>query len=89
MWWPHLASSIGVEFTHGRSSVSARTERLRRELERIEQEERNYRGHTRHSLAEMAGHKTREERVLAIREELKTLIEKAKEQSRHGSVWYS
>jgi hypothetical protein len=72
------------------SSVAARTRKLRRELERIEQEERRiYRGHTGHSLAEMAEHKTREERVLAIREELRTLIEKAKEQSRHGSVWYS
>jgi hypothetical protein len=72
------------------SSLAARTRKLRRELEHIEQEERrNYRGHTGHSLAEMAEHKTREERVLAIREELRTLIEKAKEQSRHGSVWYS
>ncbi len=33
-------------------------------------------------------HDKREFRVLAIRKEVRTLAEKAKEQLRHGSVWY-
>jgi type II secretory pathway component HofQ len=70
-------------------SIPGRTERLRREIELIQQEERRYRNSRGHSLAENAEHEKREFRVLAIREELRTLVEKAKEQSSHGSVWYS
>jgi hypothetical protein len=70
-------------------SIAGRTERLRREIELIQQEERRYRNHGSHSLAENAEHEKREFRVLAIREELRALVEKAKEQSSHGSVWYS
>jgi hypothetical protein len=71
------------------SSIVGRTEKLRREIELIEQEERSYRAHRSHSLAENAEHDKREFRVLAIREELRALVEKAKQQSSHGSVWYS
>jgi hypothetical protein len=71
------------------SSIAGRTEKLRREIELIEQEERLYRSRRSHSLAENAEHDKREFRVLAIREELRTLVEKAKQQSSHGSVWYS
>lgn len=71
------------------SSILSRTEKLRRELELIEQQEREYRTHLHHSLAEKAEHERREFRVLAIREELRTLVEKAKQQSTHGHVWYS
>ena len=71
------------------SSIAARTEKLRREIELIQQEERHYRIHRSHSLAENAEHEKREFRVLAIREELRNLVEKAKQQSSHGSVWYS
>lgn len=71
------------------SSVPARTEKLRREIELIQQEECSYRSHKSHSLAERADHDKREFRALAIREELRTLVERAKEQVSHGSVWYS
>ena len=70
-------------------SVAERTERLRREIELIQQEERRYRNNRSHALAENAEHQKREFRVLAIREELRTLFEKATKQSSHGSVWYS
>jgi len=71
------------------SSVAGRTEKLRREIELIQQAERSYRNHKSHSLAENAVHEKRKFRVLAIREELRALAEKAKRQSSHGSVWYS
>ena len=70
------------------SSIAVRTEALRREIELIQREERRYRNNRNHSLAENAEHQKREFRVLAIREELKTLVEKAKQQTSHGSVWY-
>ena len=69
-------------------SVAGRTEKLRREIELIQQEERRYRNHKLHSWAENAEHDRREFRVLVIREELRTLVEKAKQQLSHGSVWY-
>ena len=71
------------------SSIAARTEKLRREIELIQQEERRYRNSRCHSLAQNAEHEKREFRVLSIREELRALVEKAKQQSSHGSVWYS
>ena len=71
------------------SSIAGRTEKLRREIELIQQEERNYRSRRDHSLAQIAEREKREFRILAIREELRTLFEKAKQQSSHGSVWYS
>jgi hypothetical protein len=70
-------------------AIAGRTEKLRREIELIQQEERRYRNNRSHALAENAEHQKREFRVLAIREELRMLVEKAKEQSSHGSVWYS
>ena len=70
------------------SSIAGRTEKLRREIELIQQEERRYRNHRFHSSAENTEHDQREFRVLAIREELRTLVEKAKQQLSHGSVWY-
>jgi len=70
-------------------SIAGRTEKLRREIELIQQEERRYRNRRIHSLVENAEREKREFRVLAIREELRTLVEKAKQQSSHGSVWYS
>jgi hypothetical protein len=66
------------------TSVAGRTEKLRREIELIQQEERRYRNHKIHSLAENAEHGRREFRVLAIREELRTLVEKAERQLSHG-----
>ncbi len=70
-------------------SIAGRTGKLRREIELIGQEERIYRNNRSHSLAQNAEHEKREFRVLAIREELRTLVEKAKQRSSHGSVWYS
>ena len=71
------------------SSIGGKAEILRQEIEAILQEERHYHGRKGHSLAENAEHDKREFRLLAIREELRTLVEKAKQQSSHGSVWYS
>lgn len=71
------------------SSIAARTEDLRREIALIQQEEHSYGSRKNHSLAENAEHNKREFRMLAIREELRTLVEKAKEQFNHGTVWYS
>jgi hypothetical protein len=70
-------------------SIAVRTGMLRREIEMIQQAERNYRGHRNHSLADRAEHDKREFRVLEIREELKTLFNKGKQQLSHQSVWYS
>ena len=72
-----------------KTSIAGRTEKLRREIELIRQEERRYRSSRSHSLAQNAEHDKREFRVLAIREELRTLVERATQQSSHGSVWYS
>ncbi len=69
-------------------SIGGKAEKLRHEIETILQEERRYRSQKSHSPTENAEHGKREFRVLAIREELRTLVEKAKQQSSHGSVWY-
>lgn len=71
------------------SSIAARAEKLRHEIALIQQEEHRYRSHKNHSLAENTEHQKREFRILTIREELRMLVEKAKEQSNHGTVWYS
>ena len=71
------------------TSIAGRTERLRREVETIQQEERRYRTHRSHSLAENNEHVKREFRLVQIREELRALVEKSKQHSSHGSVWYS
>jgi hypothetical protein len=71
------------------SSIAGRTENLRREIALIQQEERSYRGHEIHSPLDRAEHAKREGRVLSIRDELKTLVEKGKQQLSHGLVWYS
>jgi hypothetical protein len=70
-------------------SIAGRTQRLRRETELIQQQEHRYRSHRGHSLAENEEHVKREFRILQISEELRTLVEKAKQRSSHGSVWYS
>ena len=54
------------------SSIAGRTEKLRREIELILQEERQYRSLKRHSATEISEHHKREARMLAIREELRT-----------------
>ena len=71
------------------SSIAGKTEKLRREIELIQQEEHTYRSHGSHSLADRDEHVKREFRVLAIREELRTLVERAKQRASHGSIWYS
>ena len=71
------------------SSIAGRTEKLRREIELIQQDERLYRSQPRHSLADKEAHVKREFRMLQIREALRTLVERARQQSSHGSVWYS
>jgi hypothetical protein len=71
------------------TSIAARTEELRREIALIQQAENSYSSRKNHSLTENAEHNKREFRILAIREELRTFVEKAKEQFNHGTVWYS
>jgi len=71
------------------SSIAARTEKLRREIALIQQEEHRYLILNNPAPTENGEHHKREFRILAIREELRTLVEKAKEQSNHGTVWYS
>jgi hypothetical protein len=71
------------------SSIAGRTESLRREIALIQQEERSYRGQGIHSPLDRAEHAEREGRVLSIRDELRTLVEKVKQQLSHGLVWYS
>ena len=71
------------------SSIASRTENLRREIALIQQEECSYRSHGIQSFLDRAEHAEREGRVLAIHDELKTLVEKVKQQLSHGLVWYS
>ena len=71
------------------SSIAERAEKFRREIERIQEDERRFRNSSHHSFSEIAEHKQREFRVLVIREELRALVEKVKEQSSHAAVWYS
>jgi len=71
------------------SSIGGKAEKLGQEIEVILQEEHSYRSRKGHSLAENADHDKRQFRILTIREELGTLLQKARQQSSHGSVWYS
>jgi len=68
--------------------IAGLTEKLRREIELIQQDERLYRSQPHHSLADQEARAKREVRILQIREKLRTLIERAKQRSNHGSVWY-
>ena len=61
------------------NSIAGRTQRLRREIELIQQQEHLYRTHREHSLAENEEHAKREFRALQIREELRALIERTKQ----------
>jgi hypothetical protein len=70
-------------------SITGRTQILRREIELLQREERCFRDNRRHSPADNAQRAEREFRVLAIREELRTLVEKAKQQLSRRSVGYS
>ena len=71
------------------SSIAGRTGKLRREIEQIRQEELRYLNQQKHSLVDQAAHLERVQQMFAIRAELRTLLEKAKQQSMHGAVWYS
>ena len=71
------------------SSIAGRTHKLSREIDLIQEEERRYRSHRIQSFVDKAAHDKREQRMIAIREELRTLLEKAQLRSTHGSVWYA
>ena len=58
-------------------SIAGWTERLRREIEAVQLEQRVYRLHRSHSPEENKEHEKREFRVLSVREELRTLVEKS------------
>ena len=57
-------------------SVAGRTQKLRQDVELLLQEEWRYRKNRTHSLADNSEHDKRKVRLVAIREELKMLVEK-------------
>ena len=65
----------------GDSSILARTEALRREIELIEEEERLYRDMKHHSRAHQMAHASRELRLVAIKMELESLQKRGKPSS--------
>ena len=71
------------------NSIVERTHKLSHEIDLIQQEERRYRRHSNHGFVDKEAHEKREQRMIAIREELRTLLERAQQQSTHGSVWYA
>jgi hypothetical protein len=70
-------------------SIAARTQKLRQDMVLLLRAEWRYRRSRTHSEAENGDHDRRKARLVAIREELRILAEKATRQSSHGSVWYS
>jgi hypothetical protein len=74
---------------HNDDSIAGRTQTLRQDLEVLLQEEWLYRRSRTRSQAEKADHDKREIRLVAIREELRLLVDKANRHSTHGAVWYS
>jgi hypothetical protein len=71
------------------SSIAGHTEKLRREIELILEQERIYRNRKRHSFPDKAEHDKRKSRLVAIRDELKRLVEKETSILSHGSIWYN
>jgi hypothetical protein len=71
------------------SSIASHTEKLRREIELILDEDRIYRNRKGHTSADKAEHEKRKSRLVAIHDELKRLVEKERNNVSHGSVWYS
>lgn len=71
------------------NSIAGRTQMLRQDMEVLLQEEWRYRRSRTRSHAEKTEHEKRKARLVAIREELRLLVEKANRKSSHGSVWYS
>jgi hypothetical protein len=74
---------------HNDDSIAGRTQTLRQNLEVLLQEEWLYRRSRTRSQAEKADHDKRKIRLVAIREELRFLVEKGNRHSTHGAVWYS
>lgn len=71
------------------SSIASHTEKLRREIDLILEQERIYRNRRGHSFADKAEHEKRKSRLVAVHDELKRLVEKEASNLSHGSVWYS
>ena len=71
------------------SSIASHTEKLRREIDLILEQERIYRNRRGHSFADKAEHEKRKSRLVAIHDELKRLVEKEASNLSYGSVWYS
>jgi hypothetical protein len=70
-------------------SIAGRAQKLRQDMELLLQEEWRYRRSPTHSKAENTERDNRKARLVAIREELRILVEKANRQSSHGLVWYN
>jgi hypothetical protein len=70
-------------------SSAKRTRTLRQDMELLMREEWHYRRNRTHSDEDNTEHDSRKTRLVAIREELRVLVEKANSQLSHGSVWYS
>jgi hypothetical protein len=70
-------------------SIAGCTQKLRQDMELLLREEWRYRRSRTHSLADNNEHDKRKVRLVSIREELRSLVEKANRHASHGSVWYS
>jgi hypothetical protein len=70
-------------------SIVGHTQKLRQDMELLLEDEWRYRRSRTHSLSENNEHDKRKARLVAIREELRVLVEKSNRQSSHGLVWYS
>ncbi len=68
------------------SSIASHTEKLRREIDLILEQERIYRNRKGHSFADKTEHEKRKSRLVAIRDELKRLVEKEASNLSYGSV---
>jgi hypothetical protein len=69
-------------------SIAKRTRKLRQDMELLLREEWHYRRNRTHSQEDNTEHDRRKTRLVAIREELRVLVEKATSQLSHGTVWY-
>jgi hypothetical protein len=71
------------------NSIAGRTQKLRQDIDLLLEEEWRYRRSRTHSLADKNEHDRRKVRLVDIREQLRSLVEKANRHATHGSVWYS
>lgn len=71
------------------TSILERMQDLSREMELLRGREVQYRSRKTRSFPERAEHEKRAFRMAAIRDELQTLVERAKQHASQSLVWYS